>query len=379
MVDEILKQIKPTKKEEKQVKEKINSLLTELKKLKFNPILGGSGAKNTWLKGNHDIDVFVKFKKGEENISKKLEVKLKKKFKIEKLHGSRDYFRIERDNFTFEIVPIIDIKKASEAENITDISPLHYKWVNKHKKYTDDIRLIKAFAIAQKIYGAESYIQGFSGYALEILTIHYKGFNNLIKNVAKWKDKVIIDTEKHLKNPLKELNISKIQSPLILVDPVDKTRNAAAVLSKENFEKFKKACKKYLKKPNNNIFIEKEEAIPKDTVIIKFKTPTGKTDVIGAKLLKRLKFLIKQLNKEGFKIQKYGWNFTTYWFKPKYKKLPDIMEIKGPPLKMEKHVKKFKKIHKQAYIKKNKLYAKIKRKHPKIEDSIRFWIKYQVF
>ena len=115
MVEEILKQIKPTKKEEKQVKEKINNLLTELKKLKFNPILGGSGAKNTWLKGNHDIDVFVKFKKGEENISKKLEIKLKKKFKIEKLHGSRDYFRIERDNFTFEIVPIINIKKASES------------------------------------------------------------------------------------------------------------------------------------------------------------------------------------------------------------------------------------------------------------------------
>ena len=376
---EVLDKIKPSKTEEQIVKTKVNEIMKELKKLKLNAILGGSGAKNTWLKGNHDLDLFVKFKKSEQNISKKLEAKLKKKFKIEKLHGSRDYFRIKKDSFTFEIVPIKSITKASQAENITDISPLHAKWVNKHKKYSDDIRLAKAFAIAQKIYGAESYIKGFSGYTLEILTIHYKGFNNLIKNIAKWKTKVIIDTNKLLKKPLEELNPSKIKSPLILVDPVDKTRNAAAVLSNENFNKFKIICKKYLKKPSKSFFEEKPEIIPKGSVIIKFKTPKGKEDVVGAKLVKKQNFIVRRLNKEGFKVIKHGWDWETYWFKVKIKTLPETKEVQGPPLKFKQHVKKFKKAHKKSYTKKNRLYAKVKRKHPKIEKFIEYWMRYQTF
>ena len=168
MLNETLKHVKPSKQEEKEVNEKTREIILELNKLKLNAVLGGSVAKGTWLRGNHDFDIFIKFKKGKD-ISKKVEKKLKKKFKVIKVHGSRDYFRIKRDNFTFEIVPILDIRKASEAENITDVSPLHTKWVQKHKKYIDEIRLAKAFARAQKVYGAESYIRGFSGYVLEIL------------------------------------------------------------------------------------------------------------------------------------------------------------------------------------------------------------------
>ncbi len=378
MLKNILEKIKPTKEEERKVRDVTEEIIKKLKQLNLNPILGGSGAKGTWLKGNHDLDIFVKFKKPK-NISKILEQKLKKKFKIEKLHGSRDYFRIQKKKFTLEIIPILDIRKASQAQNITDVSPLHIKWVNKHKKYIDDIRLAKAFVISQNLYGAESYIKGFSGYVLEILTIHYKGFNNLVKNVAKWKSKVIIDTEKQLKDPLKELNISKIQSPLILVDPVDKARNAAAVLSVENFEKFKKTCKAYIKKPSEKFFVEKPVKIPKEAVIIKFKTPKGKRDIVGAKLLKKINFLVMKLNKEGFKVKISGWSWDKYWFKAKYKELPELKEIQGPPLFIEEHVKKFKKAHKNTYIRSKRLYTKVKRKHPKIENFLRYWMKNQVF
>ena len=46
------------------------------------------------------------------------------------------------------------------------------------------------------VYGAESYIQGFSGYVLELLVINYKGFKGVIRNVAKWKDRTIIGNKK---------------------------------------------------------------------------------------------------------------------------------------------------------------------------------------
>jgi len=70
-------------------------------------------------------------------LSDLLEKKLKSAFKskkISRLHGSRDYFQIKENDFTTEIIPILDIKKAEQAEKITDVSPLHAEWVNKKGK-----------------------------------------------------------------------------------------------------------------------------------------------------------------------------------------------------------------------------------------------------
>ena len=46
-----------------------------------------------------------------------------------------------------------------------------------------------------------------------------------------------------------ELNKSKQQGPLIVIDPVQKDRNAAAALNHEKFEIIKKTAKQFLKKP----------------------------------------------------------------------------------------------------------------------------------
>ena len=37
-------------------------------------------------------------------------------------------------DFTVELVPIIEINHADEAENITDVSLLHVKWVSHHRQ-----------------------------------------------------------------------------------------------------------------------------------------------------------------------------------------------------------------------------------------------------
>ena len=120
---EVLKEIKPNKEEEKKVKimideflKKLNSVLKDAKAQ-----VGGSGAKGTWLKGSHDIDIFVlfdfkKYKEKSHVLADELEKGLKKKFKkYSRLHGSRDYFQIKEDGFIFEIVPIVGIKNAKDA------------------------------------------------------------------------------------------------------------------------------------------------------------------------------------------------------------------------------------------------------------------------
>ena len=50
------------------------------------------------------------------------------------------------------------------------------------------------------------------------------------------------------------MNSSKLTSPIILVDPTYKQRNALAALSEETFEKFKQASKKFLKNPSIKYF-----------------------------------------------------------------------------------------------------------------------------
>ena len=237
ILDQVLKEIKPSKSEEKEIKNRIDGILKKINKelTDAKAILGGSGIKGTWLRNDNDADIFVKFnynkyKDKSDELSGILEKNLKKRFKnIIKLHGSRDYFQINDKKNTNEIVPILNIKKAELAKNITDVSPLHANWVNKNgKKFKDDIRLLKQFCKSAKVYGAESYIQGFSGYICEVLTIYYKGFKNTLKEITKWKKKAIIDPEKYWKGKyiLMELNKSKILSPLIVIDPVQRDRNA---------------------------------------------------------------------------------------------------------------------------------------------------------
>lgn len=391
IIKKVLKKVKPSKEEEREVKKITKEVLNKIKIKDAKPVLGGSGAKETWLKGTHDIDIYVKFnpkKYKNEKISKTLKKELKKRFgKVETLHGSRDYYRVYKDRYTVEIIPIMDIKKVEEAQNITDVSPFHASWVRKHKK-GDQIRLTKAFCRAQNCYGAESYMQGFSGYVLEILTIHYGGFESFIKKAAGWQKKEYVDPENHGV----KLNKAKMHSPLILIDPVQEDRNAAAALSKKKYNKLIQAAQKFLHEPREEMFEKKEITIEelrqkaegKKLVLLEVKPLRGKEDVIGAKLVKALEYLKKQLMLEGFKVYDYNWKWdkkAMFWFIIDKEDLPDYKEHQGPKLKQKKHVEKFKQKNKKynIYEKNGRIYAKIPRKYRKAESLIKKLVKEENF
>ncbi|MBI2654569.1 CCA tRNA nucleotidyltransferase [Candidatus Woesearchaeota archaeon] len=383
LLSEILEEIQPDKNYEKEIFSKLNSIVKKINQNQkhIKAILGGSGAKGTWLK-TFDADIFIlfdynKFKNKSDKLSDFLEKILNKKFKnLKRLHGSRDYFQIRQGNFTFEIVPILKISKAEQAKNITDVSPLHSKWVLKHKKVVNEMKLTKQFCQAQNVYGAESYIRGFSGYVCEILTVYYGSFLNLIKNAAKWQDKFVIDVNRYYrgKDIFKLVNTSKLVSPLIVIDPVQKDRNAAAALSIEKFEVFKKAARGFLRHPSKEFFVKKDilqeflkQKSNNKKIIVKATPLTGKIDVVGGKLLKIYEFLNEEFKKHNFKIINSNWEWNkkddaSFYFLFDKKPLPKTTEIEGPPIKIKQHADNFRKRHKRTFIKNNKVYATEKRK-----------------
>ena len=263
MFDKILKNIKPTKKEEEEVQKKVDLFLKKInsKLLNANAIVCGSFAKGTWLRNQHDIDIFVLFENNK-NISTRLEVVIKAAFeKYEKIHGSRDYFIVDYENLSFELVPVLKIDQPEQAENITDVTPMHVEWVKKYidNKLKDEIRLAKRLLKANNCYGAETYIGGFSGYLVEILVIYFKDLLNLIKNAANWKYGEIIDIERSLD---KEKIINKIVSSKSFIKGLDKKiKENITVLTKNKGSVIDEKSKLTLIEINENEYSDFEKKI----------------------------------------------------------------------------------------------------------------------
>jgi len=385
ILKQVLEKVEPPKEEltiiKNSLKEFLEKFEKKLKVLKINAevFVGGSFAKNTVIKKDYyDIDIFIRFSKEykDEEISKLTGKILKEFVNVSVVHGSRDYFRIKiSPGFFIEVIPVIKVKNPKESKNITDLSYSHVKYIKKKiksEKVLDEIKLAKVFCYANHCYGAESYINGFSGYALELLVYHYKGFLKFIKAISKIKDKEVIDIEKHYKNKqtvLMDVNSSKLKSPIILIDPTYRQRNALAALSEETLEKFQKVCKKFLKNPSIKAFEIKKinlEKIKKQAekkkfefILLEAKTNKQEGDIAGSKLLKFYKHLEKEIEK-FFDVKNKGFNYNgkksaRYFFVIKRKK--EIL-IQGPSLKDKKNLMRFKKKHRNTFMKSGRIYAK---------------------
>lgn len=386
LLEKVLEKIKLTYKEEQEIKSCINNFIKKLKKEKIKIFIGGSFAKGTLIRKKvYDIDLFVVFPKTKKNVSDELENILKKAgIKAERLKGSRDYFQVKlAQNLVAELIPILKIKEPKEAKNVTDASLFHVAYVLKkikeNKKLADEIKLAKAFCQACNCYGAESYIQGFSGYALEVLVCHYKNFLNFVKAASKWKSKEIIDPEKHYKNKneiLEKLNYAKLLSPLIVIDPVQPSRNLTAVLSEENFKKFVETCKNFLAKPSENFFFKQKiskEAWKKEArkrkakfFILNALPISKKKDIAGAKLKKFFNFLCKLAELNDFKILKKHFEFDDKKLEANFyfivKEPPKTKIVVGPPVYASTvFINAFKKKWSKIFKKNKRFYAKAKR------------------
>ncbi len=362
------------------------SLLKEnLKKDKITAdvFVGGSYSKNTLIRGNYDVDIFVRFDWKYEDLSPLLGKAVKKaakkgKFKTENIHGSRDYFRLWKEKrAVFEVIPVTKIKKPKEMRNVTDLSYFHVNYVKRNLKgsLAKEVIVAKQFCKANDVYGAESYVNGFSGYALECLIIYYKSFEKMLRELVKVKEeeRLIIDIEKKFKKKsdiLFEMNESRLKSPVILVDPTWKERNALAALSLETFKTFQEKASAFLKKPSKEFFIVKEfdeEAFQNRTkkgeefVKMSIETDRQEGDIAGTKMKKFSNHLCREIGRY-FEIvdRKFDYkegNKADFYIIVKPRK--EIIKT-GPPANYEKHAAAFRKANKNTYEEKGILYAEVK-------------------
>lgn len=381
----VLKEITPPKKAPPIVATTLKKVQDACKRKQVlaTVVLGGSLAKNTYLKGDHDVDVFVRFSPSydDEHLSDLLEKVLHGIFQdVVRVHGSRDYFHVQQGEYLFEFVPVLQISSWVEARNVTDMSPLHVQYVTQHidkkPELADNIRLTKQFCKAAKVYGAESYIGGFSGHVIDLLNIHYGGFHELLAAAVKWPAKVVLDPEHHLTNPMEQLNDAKLQAPLVIVDPVQPDRNSAAAVTATAFNKFRTTAKMYIKAPEKeqkNFFIIKNLSKKefsqenKDSLVlaVELLPLPGKKDVVGAKCFKVYQYFVQQIINAGFTLVASKWEFSQralLLFALKKEKLPADEEVVGPPIHKTADVARFKAVHKTTFTKDQRICAVEKRK-----------------
>lgn len=406
IIEQVKSRVRPDVSILKNVDETVKKINDVIKRLGINAecMKGGSIAKNTFLKHDHDVDLFVRFalKYPDEELSDMLNEVLKKAFPknlIQRIHGSRDYFQFTLKNLDYEIIPVLKIHKSNfhKSKNITDFSPLHVEWtsskIKMHPELADEIRVAKQFCKANNVYGAESYINGFSGHIVDILVIHYGSFLSLIKKFASIEkvsvqNPIVIDTDKLLRDPVKQLNKSKI-TPLIIIDPIQSERNAAAALSIDKLMMFINACRKFMDSPSEDFFEIKKFDLEKKIlefkrsikgskiVVIKIVTLEGSKDIVGTKVYKVYDALIKQLSLNDFKVLDSAWNFDfekknsfiIYVFNKE--DLSDTVERQGPPLSAKDDVQKFREKHKTVKVRGNRIYAVVKRKYVSPENLLK--------
>jgi tRNA CCA-adding enzyme len=386
VLKEVLVNINPPKEDLDSISKFLKSFIPELEKsikslrIDASVFVGGSYAKGTMIKkGRYDVDVFIRFNgkyrgKDISKLAKTALSKTKRKFSV--VHGSRDYFHMDiEDNFYIEIIPVINTQKAKEAENITDLSYFHVGYIRKkikNKKILDEIKIAKAFLHACRCYGAESYVKGFSGYAVELIICYYKTFINFAKSLSKLKEKQIIDIEKLYKNKteiMMNMNGAKTESPIIIIDPTYKERNALAALSDETLERTKKACKEFLKNPKKENFEIKKpdlEKIKKNAekkgtgfCVVRIVTDKQEGDIAGSKLVKFYNHLLDELNKY-YKISSKGFEYNgkheaQIFFSGKTK---GEYLIAGPDIKDQKNRDAFELKHESVFVKGKRIYAK---------------------
>ncbi len=333
----------------------------------------GSLAKDTFLAGDKDLDIFVFFgektpretleKKGLE-IGKAVFLKFKSTdYKIS--YAEHPYTKGIIKGFRIEIVPAYKVERAELMKSAVDRTPFHKAFIMEHLKNTDEVRILKKFLKANGCYGSDLKIEGFSGYLCELLAVKYGSFLNVLKASRTWHYQEVLDVSNHFsKHEYSRLRKKFENQPLIFLDPTDKNRNVAAVLSHEKLAAFIFRARKFIEKPGISCFFAPEKKINEKSLIkhqrqkgtalilLTFKKPAVINDILYPQLRRFSSLLAKLMKSEGFVVLDF-WEFADaecgIAVELLSKTLPKFLNVRGPsvfnpPEHQDRFISKYKKV-----------------------------------
>lgn len=324
----------------------------------------GSVAKDTWLSGEPDIDIFMRVpisvpREAFGTTLLRIAKKAVKGFKQIERFAEHPYLEAKGDGVRVNVVPCYKVKRG-EWLSATDRTPFHTDYVKPllNEQLSGQIRLLKRFMTGTGVYGAEIKIGGFSGYLCELLVLYYGSFVGALKSAGDWKKSEVIDYEDYYKG--REDEAQKIfDKPLIVVDPVDKGRNVAAAVREERLNEFVSAARAFLDKPKSQFFYPRgaEAYSTKEftqamkvrgsaLVFVKFGKVEAVPDVLWGQLYKSQRSLRKMLERFDFNVIRDGvWsneeNVNLFIFELETRFLPPIKRHLGPPVEKRAECEKF--------------------------------------
>ncbi len=408
---EVLEKIVP-KQKEKEKMEKIAAFL-ELKvslaceefNVKAIIRLEGSVAKNTWLSGDPDIDIFMRLpttvpRKDLDEIGLKVARKATEGLKQIERFAEHPYLEAFLDGIRLNIVPCYNAVPG-EWLSATDRTPFHTDYINKHMsiKMHDEVRLLKKFMKGINVYGAEIRVGGFSGYLCELLALHYESFNSVLQAFAQHIPKRVVDIEGYYNQREREIELL-FPEPLVIIDPVDKRRNVAAAVQPEKLYTFVAASRAFLKAPCEKFFYPPKtialaadalsQKIEKNHASIIFLTFNGikaVPDVLWGQIYRTKRSLRKLLELNDFKVLRDAvWNEeekdTIFVFEIEQTTLPIVKKHLGPPLAHEKECESFlskyknnKKVIAGPYIEDDRWIVQVPRKYANATELLKAKLK----
>ena len=355
--------------------------------------LEGSVAKDTWLRGDVDIDLFmlVPPEVSRETLSTAyLEAAKRslKGYRIVERFAEHPYVEawITR-SLRVNVVPCYKVEPPN-WRSATDRTPYHTRYVKARLglEARDEVRLLKRFMKGVGVYGSDIKVGGFSGYLAELLIIAYGGFLEVLRAASTWKMGEIIDVEGFYEGRRGEAEKLFEGSCLTVVDPVDRARNVASSLRLETFSLFRAASKLFTSNPSLKFFYPPKPRPPpperlgkllksrgSDLVFLVFEGVRAVPDVLWGQLYKTERKLKRLLEGFDFKVlRSASWSdeekVCVIVYEVEASRIPSVKRHTGPPISspeeenfLAKHVKSRLTVS-GPYIEENRWMVLLKRK-----------------
>ena len=270
----------------------------------------GSTARDTWLAGDRDIDLFVRFPADldRETLAEYgLDVGHAVLPEGREEYAEHPYVTGTHEGFDVDLVPCYDVESAADIRSAVDRTPFHTAYLadRMDDRLAREVRVFKRFAKGVGVYGSDLRTEGLSGYLSELLVAEYDGVEPSLRAVAAWSPPVRLDPADH--------GTETFDDALVVIDPTDPERNVAAVCSAENVARLQHHARELLADPRPEPFLpEPAEPMSPATVgthldrrgthavAVVFAAPDVVDDQLYPQLRRSLAGVRDELERRGF-------------------------------------------------------------------------------